>query len=102
LSDVSAHKRPGESSQDAGALAERLDLEAVGSKGLRLLRDQRPLARRQLERQRLEQTLDLRRALLPLPPEALVKNPLVRCVLVDQVHSLWPITDDDGATHLAD
>src|SRR5437867_8911577 len=101
LSDVPAREGSWESSQDAGTVPERLDLEAVGSKGLRLLRDQRPLTRRYLERQRLEQALELRSALLPLPPEALVKHPFMRCVLVDQVHSLRPLCDDIGAAHLA-
>ena len=102
LPGVPAGKRPRERPQHGGAGPEWLDVEAVSGEGLRLLGEQRPLARRQLERQRLQQALDLRRALLSPPPEAFVKHPLVRRVLVDQVHSVRTLGDDIGAAHLTD
>ncbi len=84
-----------------GARAEGLDLEAVAVQFVGDLGEHRHLARRQLDDQRHQQLLPLRRFGQPLLADLLEQDALVRHVLVDDPQSLRIDGQDERIANLS-
>ena len=85
-----------------GARAERLHLEAIAVQLVGDLGEDRHLSRRQLDDQRHQQLLLLRRLRQPLLADFLEQNALVRHVLVDDPQPLRIDREDERVANLSD
>ncbi len=88
--------------QQVRAAAERLQDESHFAQQRQFLRRDRHLIGRQVEDQRLQQRLGRNAATRVIRKHLLVEHPLVRRMLVDEVHAVRPLRDDVRGRQLAD